>query len=134
MQQFLISLVVSLISMLAIDALWLSTMAKTFYAKHIGHLMAPQANLLPAGIFYLIYTSALTILVILPAIGQGATNLRVFLTGALFGFAAYATYDLTNQATLKSWPTVVSLVDMAWGALLTGTIALITFMLLKYLS
>ncbi|MBP9851308.1 MAG: DUF2177 family protein [Candidatus Pacebacteria bacterium] len=134
MKNILISLVSALVSMLAIDAVWLSTMAKTFYSKHIGHLMAESPNLLPAGIFYLIYTFALSVLVVVPAIHNGSSTLRVFLLGALFGFTAYATYDLTNQATLKSWPTVVTVVDMAWGAALTGVTAVIAFYLTKYFA
>lgn len=134
MQHFLISFAVSLVSMLAIDAIWLSTMAKTFYAKHIGHLMAEQANLLPAGIFYLIYTTALSVLIVMPAVSAQALYFRVFGMGALFGLSAYATYDLTNQATLKSWPTIVSVVDMFWGALLTGLVAVLAYAAVKYFA
>lgn len=120
--------------MLAIDAVWLSTMAKTFYAKHIGHLMAENPNLAPAGIFYVIYTVALSVLVVVPAVQSDSGPLRVFLLGALLGFSSYATYDLTNQATLKSWPTTVSVVDMAWGAVLTGLVALIAFYITKHFA
>lgn len=134
MQNTLIAFVSALVSMLAIDFLWLSTMAKTFYAKHIGHLMADNPNLLPAGIFYVIYTLALSILVVMPSVQSGSSPMRVFFLGALFGFAAYATYDLTNQATLKSWPTIVSVVDMAWGAALTGVVALVAFYITKYFA
>jgi uncharacterized membrane protein len=134
MQNILIGFVSALVSMLAIDAIWLSTMAKTFYSRHIGHLMAESPNLVPAGIFYIIYTFALSVLVVAPAVSNESSFIKVFLLGALFGFSAYATYDLTNQATLKSWPTVVSVVDMLWGALLTGVAAVIAFYITKYFS
>ncbi len=130
MKIFLISIIISLTVMLSIDAVWLKTTAKRFYARYIGHLMAETPNLLAAGVFYLIYTSTLSVLVIIPAV-QGSFSLeKVFFFGATFGLAAYATYDLTNQATLKSWPSVVTVVDLLWGALLTGTVSVVTFLLL----
>ncbi len=134
MQNILIGFVSSLVAMLAIDAVWLSTMAKTFYAKHIGHLMADSPNLAPAGVFYIIYTFALSVLVVAPAVHNESSFIKVFLLGALFGFSAYATYDLTNQATLKSWPTLVTVVDMLWGAVLTGVTAVIAFYITKHFS
>jgi uncharacterized membrane protein len=109
-------------------------MAKTFYAKHIGHLMADSPNLAPAGVFYIIYTFALSVLVVAPAVHNESSFIKVFLLGTLFGFSAYATYDLTNQATLKSWPTLVTVVDMLWGALLTGVTAVIAFYITKHFS
>lgn len=110
-----------LLSMAALDALWLSSTLKRFYAPRIGHLMADAPVLAAAAAFYLIYAGALAVLVVVPAVQSGAEASKIFLRGALFGLACYATYDLTNQATLKAWPLSLTLVDMAWGAVLTGT-------------
>lgn len=125
MKSFLISYATAFVSMLAIDAVWLSVMAKRFYTPYIGHLLADAPRFVPAGIFYVLYILGVVFFVISPALTSGASLLKVFLSGALLGLFAYATYDLTNQATLKSWPAIVTLVDLAWGALLTGTIAVL---------
>jgi len=125
MKSFLISYATAFVSMLAIDAVWLSVMAKRFYTPYIGHLLADAPRFVPAGIFYMLYIFGMVFFVVSPALANGASLLKVFLSGALLGLFAYATYDLTNQATLKSWPAIVTLVDLAWGALLTGTIAVL---------
>lgn len=125
MKSFLISYATAFVSMLAIDAVWLSVMAKRFYTPYIGHLLADAPRFVPAGIFDMLYIFGMVFFVVSPALANGASLLKVFLSGALLGLFAYATYDLTNQATLKSWPAIVTLVDLAWGALLTGTIAVL---------
>jgi len=132
MKLFFFSFFSALSAMLAIDAVWLTAMSKRFYSRYIGHLMADKPDLVPAGIFYLIYISALSVLVIVPAIKGGYAPAKTFALGALFGLAAYATYDLTNQATLKEWPAIVTLIDLAWGALLTGFVALAATAAVKY--
>jgi len=101
------------IAFLAIDAVWLGLVAKDFYAKHLGYLMAEQANLLAALIFYLIFVVAILILVVVPTLQAPLT--RTLLMAALFGFASYATYDLTNLATVKDWPLLITIVDLIWG-------------------
>jgi uncharacterized membrane protein len=113
-----------LLSMAAIDAVWLKVM-KGFYVEHIGHLMAQKPTLIAGAVLYLLYAVGVTTLIIMPALNSGSSFLRVFLLGLLFGLVAYGAYDLTNQATLKEWPIIVTIVDMAWGALITGTIAVI---------
>jgi len=132
MKTYIIAYLSSLISMLAIDFVWLNLMAKRFYLKYIGHLMSENPNFIVAGIFFLIYAAGLSLLVIIPSIEQNYSNLKIFALSALLGFVCYATYDLTNQATLKDWPTLVTLVDLAWGALLTGTVGLISVLVTKY--
>lgn len=132
MKQYFLSVVVSIVSMLAIDAVWLSTMAKRFYGKYIGHLMATTPELLPAAIFYVIYTIGLTILVVVPAIEGGYSTIKTLLYGAVFGLVAYATYDLTNQATLREWPTIVTAVDLLWGTFLTAIVTLIATRVVTY--
>jgi uncharacterized membrane protein len=124
----------SLFSMLVIDGVWLSLMAKRFYATELSTLMAKNPQFLPAGIFYLIYTLALTFLVVIPGVQSNFSISKIFIYGALFGLAAYATYDLTNQATLKDWSILVTIVDLVWGTILTGFVALIASIVTKHFA
>lgn len=121
---------VSLATFLVIDGLWLTLIAKNFYAKHLGYLMTKTPNFLAAGIFYLIYIFGLVVLVLSPAIQKGSLSSAIIM-GALFGFCAYATYDLTNLATIKDWPLIVTIVDLIWGAVLSGSVAGLSFLILN---
>lgn len=105
---------------LGIDSFWLGLVAPKFYRAQIGHLMAETANLPVAGVFYLLFVAALMIFVVEPALSGGEMR-NVILRGALFGLVTYATYDLTNYATLRDWPVIVTVVDMVWGTVLTAT-------------
>lgn len=109
-------------AMLVIDMIWLGVIAKPMYRAGIGHLMAESPNLVAAGAFYLMYPIGLMVFAVLPnasavALFVGATSpwASAAVAGALFGLFAYATYDLTNLATLKNWPLQLSLIDIAWG-------------------
>lgn len=108
----------------ALDFLWLSNAAPKLYRPAIGEIMADQVRWPPAIAFYLLYLVGVTALVTLPALRDGGVGKAAW-TGALFGLVAYATYDLTNQATLRVWPTYLTLVDMAWGAFATATASVI---------
>jgi len=109
--------IVALLAFLAIDAIWLSFAGQRLYRPAIGHLMREGFSLGPALLFYLLYVAGMLYFVIRPARhSRGA-----LLSGALFGLVAYATYDLTNQATLRDWPWQVTLIDLVWGAFVTGT-------------
>lgn len=112
--------------MLAIDSVWLMAMADTLYRPQIGHLMRDDGFSLAAAVaFYLLYLSGVLILVQLPSTRwQGA-----LWRGAVFGLCAYGTYDLTNQATLRDWPWIVTAVDLVWGSALTATIAALGYRL-----
>ena len=134
MTVFLASFLSSLLAMLAIDAVWLFTMSSRFYKPNLHHLLAEAPALFPVMFFYVIYAFGLTFLVTLPAVQAGQSVFKIFLLGALFGFVAYATYDLTNQATLKNWPVIVSVVDMMWGAILTGVVSVISFLSARHFS
>lgn len=134
MKRYIIAYFSFLLPMLAIDAAWLSTMSKRFYAPRIGSLFAPSPRLAPAGLFYLLYALAPTVLVVVRAVDDGSGYLEVILLGALLGLFAYGTYDLTNQATLAEWPTLVTLVDLIWGALLTGVVSVIATSLTRLLT
>ncbi len=108
--------------MVALDLLWLGVIAKTLYRQGIGHLMAERPHLLVAVLFYALFALGLVVFAIVP---NAATPgwVKAALSGALFGFFAYATYDLTNLATLKNWPIGLSLIDISWGTLVSGVSA-----------
>lgn len=110
----------------AIDMAWLGLVAKKFYAKRIGFLMKTDINWTAAILFYLLFIIGLILFVIMPAVGKGSW-VHALLFGALFGLIAYATYDLTNLATLKDWPLLVTIVDLVWGAGLAGSVSMLTY-------
>lgn len=118
--QFFKAYAVTFVVFMAIDAVWLTTMASRLYQPTIGHLLAPEPDLLAALVFYLIYIMGMVVFAVRPA--QRDASLKApAARGALFGFVAYATYDLTNQATLQNWPWMVTFIDLVWGTFLTGT-------------
>lgn len=110
----------------AIDMFWLGIVAKKFYYAQIGALMKPDVNWTAAVIFYLIFIAGLVVFVITPALEKGSWT-HALLFGALFGFVCYATYDLTNLAVAKDWPLLITLVDLAWGAVLAASVSVVTF-------
>jgi len=116
---------VSAVVMLALDLLWLRVLAPPLYQRTIGPLLRPQPDLVAAALFYAIYLMGVNELVI-RAFPRGTRLAAVAARGALFGFVAYATFDLTAQAVLKDWSWLVTVVDMAWGTLLTTTVAVVT--------
>jgi len=109
-----------------IDMVWLVLVAKKFYQEQIGFLMKPEINWLAAIIFYLLFIAGLVIFVISPAVEKHSW-LHALIFGALFGLITYATYDLTNLATLKDWPLLVTVVDLIWGTVLAASISGITY-------
>lgn len=123
-----------LVSMLVIDGLWITVLAKSFYDQYLGSFFGPNFKLGPAAIFYLIYVLALIVLVIQPALAGQWSLVKTLMLGGLLGLAAYGTYDLTNQATLANWPLIVTIVDMAWGTFVTGVASIIGFYLGKFLG
>jgi uncharacterized membrane protein len=110
----------------AIDMIWLGLVAKNFYKSQIGFLMKPDINWTAAILFYLLFIVGLVLFVIMPSVEKGSW-MYALLFGALFGFITYATYDLTNLATLKDWPILVTIVDLAWGATLGALVSVITY-------
>jgi len=123
-KQFLIALPVFFV----IDMVWLVLVAKKFYQEQIGFLMRPDINWVAAIIFYLLFIAGLVIFVISPAV-QKHSWIHAILYGALFGLITYSTYDLTNLATLKDWPILVTVVDLIWGTVLAASISLITYLI-----
>jgi uncharacterized membrane protein len=108
--------------------LWIGVVAKGFYAKQIGALLKPDVNWVAAVLFYLLFIAGLVVFVITPAVEQGSW-VRAMLLGAFFGLVCYATYDLTNLAVTKDWPLLITIVDLAWGALLAASVSTITYLI-----
>lgn len=104
-----------------IDLIWLGVIARGFYQDQIGFLLGP-VNWVAAVIFYLIFIGGIILFAVLPAVEAGSF-MRAVLLGAAFGFIAYATYDLTNLATVKDWPLTMTIVDIIWGTVLSTLVA-----------
>jgi len=107
---------------LGIDSIWLGVIAPSFYRKHLGEMLLDQPNFLAAGLFYLIYIGGIVYFAVMPALQNGGW-VQAMIAGAVLGFVAYATYDLTNWATLKNWSPVIVAADLAWGTVLTAAAA-----------
>lgn len=119
----------SIVIFVLIDAFWLGFVAPNFYRQHIGHLMLPEANLVPALFFYLIFLAGLNLFVLDPH--QNAPYKTIAAYGAAFGIVTYATFDLTSQAVFLDFPTIVVLVDLGWGAFLSMSISILTTWILR---
>lgn len=114
-----------------IDMLWLGVLAKGFYQDKLGGFIGP-VNWTAAIIFYLIFIVGILIFAVAPAL-ESQSLAKAVVLGALFGFFTYATYDLTNLATLKDWPVIVVVVDIIWGAVLSGSVAAVSYLIGKSL-
>jgi uncharacterized membrane protein len=113
--------------------IWLGLLAKDFYKQQIGFLMKPDINWAAAIIFYLLFTVGLVIFVITPAV-KNASWTHAVIFGGLFGLITYATYDLTNLATIKDWPMLITLVDLAWGTTLGSLVSVATYSIATKIS
>ena len=121
--RYLLAYLGSGVVMAILDAVWLTTVGPRLYRPAIGELLAPEANLRVAAVFYVVYVAGIVFLAVLPAVREGSV-LRAVTSGAVLGLVAYATYDLTNQATLRVWPLHITLIDVAWGTFVTAAAAL----------
>lgn len=117
----------------AIDLLWLGLVARDVYARFLGHLLAEEVNWLAALIFYLLFIAGIFIFAIIPGLTRESA-VHALVLGALFGFFTYATYDLTNLATLKDWPLGIVFIDIAWGVVLTGSVGLAGYHIMRWLG
>jgi uncharacterized membrane protein len=122
MTRLLATYAATFVTMLLLDMLWLGVIARSLYQAGIGHLMADKPNIPVAALFYLMFPAGLVIFAVQPQAGNPGWAATAGMA-ALFGFFAYATYDLTNLATLRDWPWSVALVDMAWGAAVSAASA-----------
>jgi len=123
----------TLFAFLAIDMVWLGIVARNFYYEQLGFLMSPATNWVAAMIFYLLFILGILVFVVLPGLEKNSLK-DTILRAALFGLVTYATYDLTNLATLKDWPLLITIVDMAWGTVLTIAVSCIGFLAGKRLA
>jgi uncharacterized membrane protein len=124
---------ITLAAFLAIDMVWLGLVARGFYRKNLGFLMLAKPNWIAAIIFYLLFIVGLLIFVIVPGLNANSL-LKTLLLAAFFGLVTYTTYDLTNLATIKKWPFIVTVVDMLWGAVLSVLVSLVGFKIGKLLE
>jgi len=124
-KQMLVMYLVTLAVFFIIDMVWLGVVAKGFYRRHLGSMLSPNVNWAAAILFYLLFIAGLLVFVVRPALA-GGEPLKALFFGALFGLISYATYDLSNLATLKDWPLVVTVVDLVWGSVLGGVVSFIS--------
>ena len=124
---------ITLIVFFAIDILWLGFIAKKLYRDNLGYIMADKTNWPAAIIFYLVYIGGLIFFAINPALAKDNIVYALGI-GALFGFMTYATYDMTNLATLKDWPLKITIIDIIWGTTLNGLTAIASFYIIKLIE
>ena len=108
-----------------LDMLWLGVVARGFYQRQIGQLLRPRVNWAAAVAFYLVFLAGVVVFVVEPAMARESLG-HALGYGALFGLVTYAAYDLTNLAVARDWPLTVTLVDLAWGTVLTATVSAVT--------
>ena len=127
MKAYFVGYIAALVALAILDALWLGLASREFYKARLGQLLLEQPNWYAAILFYLIHAVGIVVF----AVPLAASWVGAVLYGALFGFCVYAAYDLTNLATLRGWPLTVSLVDLAWGAVVTAAAAAIAFVAMR---
>lgn len=118
----LLAYILAFVVFVVIDLIWLGVIAKDFYFSELRALIAPQINMVAAGVFYLLYPAGIVVFAIMPGLDNQSV-MRAVILGMLLGLMAYGTYDLTNLATVKGWPVRMAVVDMVWGSALTGMVA-----------
>jgi uncharacterized membrane protein len=126
MLKYLMVYGITLVTFFAVDMVWLGLVAKNLYRDQIGFIMKSQPNWPAAIIFYLIFILGLVYFVINPAL-ESKSILEALLRGMFFGFITYATYDLTNLATLENWPLKITIIDLIWGTTLGGLVSTISY-------
>lgn len=117
----------------AIDMVWLGLLAKNLYRNYLGSFLSDKVNWTAAIIFYLLFIVGIFYFAILPAIEKNSLT-KAIIAGVLFGFFTYATYDLTNLATLKNWPLPIVFIDIVWGMILTGLVSTAGYFIVKWVA
>ena len=130
--KLIIGYLLTTIVFFVIDILWLGFLAKGMYNKMLGHLMASNVNWTAAIIFYLIFIVGIFVFSIIPGVQKDSFQ-HALIYGVLFGFFTYATFDLTNLATLRDWPIKIVIIDIIWGVVLTGSVASSGFYIMRWL-
>ncbi|MFM2307380.1 MAG: hypothetical protein RLZZ367_2049 [Bacteroidota bacterium] len=118
---------IATVAFFAIDMLWLGLIARNFYRDKLGFIFTGDVRWPAAIVFYLLYIGGILYFAVNPAL-EAASVQKALINGALFGLMCYATYDLTNMATIQQWPLVVVVVDIIWGIVLTGSVSAITYL------
>ena len=131
--KLIISYLLTSVVFFGIDMLWLGFIAKDLYKKYLGGFLSDKVNWPAAIIFYLLFIIGIFYFCILPAVEKNSLG-KAIISGALFGIFTYATYDLTNLATLKNWPLNIVFIDIAWGATLTGIVSTAGFYIVKWVA
>jgi uncharacterized membrane protein len=116
-----------------IDLVWLSLVARGFYQKQLGFLMSPSPKWFAAILFYLLFVVGLLMFVVVPGLEAGSLG-TTLLRAAFFGLITYATYDLTNLATVKNWPVLITVVDLGWGTTLSVIVSLLSFLIGRWMA
>jgi uncharacterized membrane protein len=131
--KLIISYLLAAIVFFAVDMAWLGFIAKGVYKKYLGGFLSDKVNWPAAFIFYFLFIIGIFYFAILPAVEKNSLA-KAIISGALFGFFTYATYDLTNLATLKNWPLPIVFIDIIWGAVLTGIVSTAGFFIVKWVA
>lgn len=131
MAQYFVAYLFTVLVFLGIDFVWLTQVANGFYADKLGGLLLDKPNLGAAAAFYLVYVVGIVFFAVVPALKSGSIGVAL-INGALLGLIAYGTYDMSNYATLKNWSLTVTVVDMVWGAVLTGVSAMAGYWLTRF--
>ncbi len=132
MTTFIVGYLLTAVVFFAVDLLWLGVLGRGIYQRYLGHLLG-DVNWGAALVFYLLFIVGIFIFAIMPAVDRGSAR-HAALMGALFGFFTYATYELTNLATLDGWPLGIVFIDIAWGVVLTGSVALAGYGIMTWLA
>ncbi len=119
--------IASTVIFFTIDITWIGLVARSFYKQHLGFILSEEVNWPAAIIFYLLYIGGILFFAVTPALKEHSFQ-TALINGAVLGLLCYATYDLTNMATISKWPLIVVVVDMAWGVALTGGVAVLTYL------
>ena len=133
LSKLILSYLLTTVVFLFIDLLWLGIIAKSFYGRHLANFLSPQVNWTAAIIFYLIFIIGIFIFGIMPAVEKQSWT-QALILGGLFGFFTYATYDLTNLATLKEWPLTIVIVDIIWGFVLSASVSVSGYFIVQWLK
>ena len=131
--KLIISYVLTFAVFFIIDIAWLGFVAKDIYKKYLGNLLSDNVNWAAAIVFYLLFVVGIFIFAIMPSVDKNSLQSAIIL-GALFGFFTYATYDLTNLATLKDWSITIVFIDIIWGAVLTSIVSTAGFYIVQYMG
>lgn len=131
--KLIVSYVLTTLVFFAVDMTWLGFIAKDLYKKYLGGFLSDKVNWSAAIVFYLLFIVGIFYFAILPAVEKNSLT-KAIIAGALFGFFTYATYDLTNLATLKDWPLPIVLIDIIWGSVLTAIVSTAGYLAVKWIA